>query len=58
MHEVSLRGASHRISFCNFGLVRGRFENQLGEMVEGVFPVVEIVGVFIDLPDVGDIVLL
>ena len=39
-------------------LKRSRLENQLGEMVEGVFPVMEVMGVFVDVPVVRYVVLL
>jgi hypothetical protein len=43
------------VQFCNLKITR--FEYQLREMVEGVFPVMEVMRVFIDLPDVRHIVL-
>ena len=55
--EISSGEAGPISAYCK-RLLRSWFENELGEMVEGVLPVPEVMGVFVDLPDVRHVVLL
>jgi len=47
--------SSSIVDWLQFG---ARFENQLGEIIEPLLPMLEIVAVFIDVPDVRKVLVL
>src|SRR5260370_27052147 len=48
---------SIRFRYCA-ALFAGRLKNQLGEMIERLLPMVEVMSVFIHMPDVRNVLLL